>query len=140
VAILSVAQSSALAAFVNIVLQVGNFLNDGTARKGVVGFDISFLPKLSYIKSGDLKTTLMRFILEFLTASPAYTGLVDAVLLDLQPCVYAARLSLHRMDASVAMLTSKLNVIKMTKMAVANRNKVVFCFVFLLLIYRIMYT
>ena len=122
-AVLSVAQSKALIAFINVVLQVGNFLNESSSKKRVTGFDIAFLPKISYIKSGDLKTTLMRFVLDYLDSSPAHVGLVDQLIADLTPCILASRISLHRLEATIGNLKKKLNSIKLTKTAIFNRNK-----------------
>ena len=38
----------------------------GTCREDATSYDISFLPKLSYIKSGNLRSNLMKFIVSHL--------------------------------------------------------------------------
>jgi len=50
----------------NYILEVGNFINEGSPRGGGFGFKMSSLPKLEDIKTADNKTTLLQFILKIL--------------------------------------------------------------------------
>ncbi|XP_054162866.1 protein diaphanous homolog 2-like isoform X2 [Oppia nitens] len=47
---------------VKVVLAIGNFMNAGSRNAQAIGFEISFLPKLSSTKAADNKTTLLHFL------------------------------------------------------------------------------
>jgi len=47
-----------------LILLIGNIMNTGSRNEQSVGFDISYLPKLSNTKDRDNKTTLLHFLVE----------------------------------------------------------------------------
>ena len=52
------------ARLLELVLLIGNIMNTGSRNEQSVGFDISYLPKLSNTKDRDNKTTLLHFLVE----------------------------------------------------------------------------
>lgn len=56
--------SKKFAKVLQLVLLLGNYMNTGSRNAQAIGFDISFLPKLSGTKSHDQKTTLLHFLAE----------------------------------------------------------------------------
>jgi hypothetical protein len=62
-----------------VVLDVGNALNAGTAKGNAVGFKLSTLLKLAELKGNDKKTTLLHFVAEVvLQSAPAIIAVRDA--------------------------------------------------------------
>lgn len=55
-------KSNKFAMIVKLVLAIGNFMNAGSRNARAIGFEISFLPKLSSTKASDNKTTLLHFL------------------------------------------------------------------------------
>ena len=49
-----------------MILLIGNIMNTGSRNAQSVGFDISYLPKLSNTKDRDNKSTLLHFLVETL--------------------------------------------------------------------------
>ena len=60
----AVRDSKELKALMQIVLDVGNALNSGTAKGNAVGFKLSTLLKLAELKAMDKKTTLLHFVVD----------------------------------------------------------------------------
>lgn len=58
-----------------VVLQLGNALNDGTARGGAKGFRLNILLKLNQVKASDNSITLLNYVAQILRAK-------DAAILD----------------------------------------------------------
>ena len=52
-----------------LILLMGNIMNTGSRNEQSVGFDISYLPKLSNTKDRDNKSTLMHFLVETIEKS-----------------------------------------------------------------------
>jgi len=64
-------QSKSLPHLFDFILEVGNFINEGSPRGGGFGFKLGSLSKLEDIKASDNKTTLLQFIFKLLeTSSP----------------------------------------------------------------------
>jgi diaphanous 2 len=59
-----VRKSAKFSLIVKLVLAIGNFMNAGSRNAQSIGFEISFLPKLSSTKAADNKTTLLHFLAE----------------------------------------------------------------------------
>ncbi|CAN8032239.1 unnamed protein product, partial [Ixodes persulcatus] len=59
-----VRSSRKFAKVLELVLLLGNYMNTGSRNAQAIGFDISFLPKLSSTKAHDQKTTLVHFLAE----------------------------------------------------------------------------
>ncbi|KAL4109004.1 hypothetical protein PRIC1_000711 [Phytophthora ramorum] len=57
-----IAQSSELKTLLLVILQVGNKMNDGTARGGAKGFRLNDLTKLVQLKSVDKSVTLLHYV------------------------------------------------------------------------------
>ncbi len=55
-------KSAKFAMIVKLVLAIGNYMNAGSRNAQAIGFEISFLPKLSSTKAADNKTTLLHFL------------------------------------------------------------------------------
>jgi len=61
-----VKRSKKFAKLLEIILLIGNIMNTGSRNEQSVGFDISYLPKLSNTKDRDNKSTLIHFLVETL--------------------------------------------------------------------------
>jgi len=61
-----VLESKKLPKLLELVLELGNFINDGTPRGGVFGFKINSLTKMTDTKTGDNKMTLLQFLVKIL--------------------------------------------------------------------------
>ena len=57
-----------------LILLMGNIMNTGSRNEQSVGFDISYLPKLSNTKDRDNKSTLMHFLVETIEKSHPLVG------------------------------------------------------------------
>jgi len=68
-------KSSKFARVLEIILLIGNIMNTGSRNEQSVGFDISYLPKLSNTKDKDNKRTLMHFLVE--TIESSYPDLIN---------------------------------------------------------------
>lgn len=55
-----------------VILAIGNFMNNGTARGNAPGFQLTSLSQLMNTKSTDNKTTLLEYIVGFLQSNKAY--------------------------------------------------------------------
>ena len=121
IALHSIFFSKSLPQFVDIVLQIGNFMNSGTSRGQASSFDISFLPKLSYIKTGNLKSNLMKFIVSYLKRERP--ELLDALDHDLAVSLDASKYSFKQIDALIARMKKKMNIIRTVTNSVRFKNK-----------------
>ena len=70
-----VKRSKKFAIVLEIILLIGNIMNTGSRNEQSVGFDISYLPKLSNTKDRDNKTTLLHFLVE--TIEFSYPDLIN---------------------------------------------------------------
>merc|ERR1719186_1623067 len=61
-----VKKSKKFAKLLEIILLIGNIMNTGSKNEQSVGFDISYLPKLSNTKDRENKLTLIHFLVETL--------------------------------------------------------------------------
>ena len=68
-------RSKKFARLLELVLLIGNIMNTGSRNEQSVGFDISYLPKLSNTKERDNKTTLLHFLVE--TIEMGYPDLIN---------------------------------------------------------------
>jgi len=59
-----VKKSKKFGKLLEIILLIGNIMNTGSRNEQSVGFDISYLPKLSNTKDRDNKSTLLHFLVE----------------------------------------------------------------------------
>eukprot|EP01119_Soliformovum_irregulare_P012880 TRINITY_DN336_c0_g1_i1.p1 TRINITY_DN336_c0_g1~~TRINITY_DN336_c0_g1_i1.p1 ORF type:complete len:1157 (-),score=445.88 TRINITY_DN336_c0_g1_i1:34-3504(-) len=102
-------ESKKFVQLLEVVLELGNFLNDNTPRGGVFGFKLSSLPKLADTKTTDNQVTLMMYLAKILEAqSPE---LLD-VTKDLANLEAAARLSLPTITSDQATLVKDVNTVK----------------------------
>jgi hypothetical protein len=69
VASVEVLTSKKFPQLIELLLEIGNYLNDGTPRGGVFGFKISSLNKLADTKSTDNTTSLTNFLVRYLEQS-----------------------------------------------------------------------
>eukprot|EP00092_Neocalanus_flemingeri_P020848 GFUD01022586.1.p1 GENE.GFUD01022586.1~~GFUD01022586.1.p1 ORF type:complete len:1076 (+),score=306.59 GFUD01022586.1:84-3311(+) len=70
-----VKRSKKFASVLEIILLIGNIMNTGSRNEQSVGFNISYLPKLSNTKDRDNKTTLLHFLVE--TIEISYPNLIN---------------------------------------------------------------
>jgi len=68
-------RSVKFARVLEIILLIGNIMNTGSRNEQSVGFDISYLPKLSNTKDRENKRTLMHFLVE--TIESSYPDLIN---------------------------------------------------------------
>jgi len=68
-------KSVKFARVLEIILLIGNIMNTGSRNEQSVGFDISYLPKLSNTKDRENKRTLMHFLVE--TIETSYPDLIN---------------------------------------------------------------
>ena len=68
-------RSVKFARVLEIILLIGNIMNTGSRNEQSVGFDISYLPKLSNTKDRENKRTLMHFLVE--TIETSYPDLIN---------------------------------------------------------------
>lgn len=91
-----VRESKELHALMQVVLDVGNALNAGTAKGNAVGFKLSTLLKLADLKAMDKKATLLHFVVDVVQASAPEIVRV----IDLQKAVReASRVSIEELTA-----------------------------------------
>jgi len=60
-----VKKSKKFARILELILLIGNIMNTGSKNAQSVGFDISYLPKLSNTKDRENKNTLLHFLVEY---------------------------------------------------------------------------
>lgn len=73
-----VKNSTKFSKLLELILLMGNFLNAGSRNAQSVGFEISFLPKLSNTKAQDGKTTLVHFLANIVEQKhPDLVGFLD---------------------------------------------------------------
>jgi len=61
-----VRDSKKFAKVLELVLLVGNYLNSGTKNAQAVGFEMSYLPKLTSTKDAENKTTLLHYLVDII--------------------------------------------------------------------------
>ena len=61
-------KSGKFARILELILLIGNIMNTGSRLEQSVGFDISYLPKLSNTKDKDNNLTLLHFLVETIEA------------------------------------------------------------------------
>ena len=66
---LQVRRSHKFGKILELILLMGNIMNTGSRNEQSVGFDISYLPKLSNTKDRDNKSTLLHFLVETIEKS-----------------------------------------------------------------------
>jgi hypothetical protein len=89
-----------LHALFQIVLDIGNALNAGTAKGDAVGFKVTTLLKLAELKAADKKSTLLHFVVDVVRKNAPQ---VTAAVVGLAPCVRdAARVSLEELTLKKA--------------------------------------
>lgn len=93
-----VRNSEKFAKILELILLLGNYMNTGSRNAQSIGFDISFLPKLSGTKSHDQKTTLIHFLAETVERKfPEVLGFVD----ELSYVDKAARVSPEQLEKNL---------------------------------------
>ena len=66
---LQVRRSQKFGKILELILLMGNIMNTGSRNEQSLGFDISYLPKLSNTKDRDNKSTLLHFLVETIEKS-----------------------------------------------------------------------
>ena len=119
-----ISESKKFAKLLELVLLVGNYLNSGTKNAQAVGFEISYLPKLTSTKDAENKTTLLHYLVDIIEEK------FDEVLTFSEEVAHVDRASrvsmdsiqktLKQMDSSVKNLEMDL---KNAKAAVSEEDK-----------------
>jgi prefoldin subunit 5 len=119
---LEVANSKRFPELLELILEVGNFLNEGTPRAGVFGFKITSLPKLSDTKTTDNSSTLLQIITKIVeTKAPQLLKFAE----ELPTAESAARTSLQALQSDVASLQRDFSTIEKALSQFAEREKFV---------------
>jgi len=112
-------KSQKFARILELILLIGNIMNTGSRNEQSVGFDISYLPKLSNTKDRDNKSTLLHFLVE--TIETSYPDLVnfyeEVIHLD-----KAARVSCEAIEKALKEMEGNIKNLD-TDVAVASRSK-----------------
>jgi hypothetical protein len=58
--ILETLKEGGLRSILEFILHVGNYLNYGYHKGGILGFSLEFLPQIKHVRSVDNSTTLLR--------------------------------------------------------------------------------
>jgi len=106
---LEIANSKRFPELLELILEVGNFLNEGTPRAGVFGFKISSLPKLADTKTTDNSFTLLQIISKILEhKAPHLLKFAE----ELPTVESAMRTSLQALQADVASLQKDFTTVE----------------------------
>lgn len=89
-----------------VVLELGNFLNEGTPRGGVFGFKIGSLLKIADTKSTDNATTLVQYLVKMLEKNSPDLLKIQS---DFPTIEAAAKVSLPNLQSDMALLVKDLN-------------------------------
>merc|ERR1719450_2099139 len=98
-------KSSKFARVLEIILLIGNIMNTGSRNEQSVGFDISYLPKLSNTKDKENKKTLMHFLVE--TIETSYPDLLNFYE-EIMHLDRAARVSCENIEKALKQIESSL--------------------------------
>jgi len=96
-----VIDSKSLPQILELILELGNFINDGSPRGGAFGFKLSSLSKLDDIKAADNKTTLLQYLVQMLEKKSPQLLKVNE---ELSLCEIAARVSMQAVSSDLASL------------------------------------
>jgi len=101
--------SGKFAQLLELVLELGNFLNEGTPRGGLFGFKLSSLPKMADTKAADNTTTLLQFLVQVLEKqSPALLKFSS----ELPHLESATKCSLQGIAAELSLLQKDFNTME----------------------------
>merc|ERR1719471_1127221 len=104
-----VRRSKKFAKILELILLIGNIMNTGSRLEQSVGFDISYLPKLSNTKDKDNQSTLLHFLVETIEAkNPELLNFYEEIL--------------HLDKASKASFESIDKVMKQMEISIKNLN------------------
>jgi hypothetical protein len=119
---LEIANSKRFPELLELILEVGNFLNEGTPRAGIFGFKITSLPKLADTKTSDNSSTLLQIIANILeTKAPNLLKFGE----EIPTAESAARTSLQALQSDVASLQRDFNTIEKALAGFGEKDKFV---------------
>ena len=102
-------QSSKLPSFLQVVLLHGNFLNGGTFRGNVAGFNVEVLTKLVDTRSFTSRGyTLLHYLFEVVEEDGATFSEAAGIAAELAPCTAAVAVALDQTVADTAKLVKQL--------------------------------
>jgi len=102
-------KSSKFARILELILLIGNIMNTGSRLEQSVGFDISYLTKLSNTKDKENKSTLLHFLVETVEAEMPDLLFFYEEILHLDK---AAKVSLESIDKVLKLMESSLKSLK----------------------------
>ena len=107
-------KSDKFARILELILLIGNIMNTGSRLEQSVGFDISYLPKLSNTKDRENKSTLLHFLVETIEAEQPDLIYFNEEILHLDKASKASfeciDKSLTHMEVSIKSLTNALTL------------------------------
>nr|CAH0100887.1 unnamed protein product [Daphnia galeata] len=116
--------SKKFAKLLELVLLIGNYLNTGTKNAQAVGFEISYLPKLTSTKDAENKTTLLHYLVDVIEEkfSDILSFSEEVVHVDRASRVSMDTIqkTLKQMDSSIKNLETDL---KNAKAAISDEDK-----------------
>lgn len=93
-----VLNSKRLPQVLEVILEIGNFLNEGSARAGGFGFKLTTLNKLDDTRASDNKTSLLQYVVRFLEKNaPQLLKFYE----DIPSVEAASRISLQSVSSDV---------------------------------------
>ena len=110
-------RSAKFARVLEIILLIGNIMNTGSRNEQSVGFDISYLPKLSNTKDRDNKRTLLHFLVE--TIEHSYPDLINFYE-DIMHLDKAARVSCESIEKLLKQIEASLRNVD-TDLVIASK-------------------
>jgi len=104
-----IAESKKILKLFEVVLEVGNFLNESTPRGGVFGFKLNSLIKMADTKSTDNTATLVQYIVKILEKqAPALINFQD----ELPSLEAATKISLQSLQGDMNSLNKDFTAVK----------------------------
>jgi len=103
-----VLESKKLPKILELILEIGNFLNDSTPRGGVFGFKIGSLLKMTDTKSTDNTTSLLQYLVKLLEKNSSDLLKFQDELLNVEA---SAKISLPSLQADMASLMKDFNAV-----------------------------
>lgn len=92
-----------------MILEIGNFINDGTPRGGITGFKFGSLLKLADTKTTDNTASLVQYLVRLLQKeSPELLTFGE----ELTHAEKAARVSIQQLTSDVATLQKEYNAVQ----------------------------
>jgi len=104
-----VLESKMFVSLLEVILEIGNFMNESTPRGNVFGFKINSLLKMADTKSSDNHKSLLQYLVIVLEKSAP--KLLD-ILKEMPDCTPASKVSLSSLASDVALLKKDFELVQ----------------------------